>query len=308
MDPISLEGQVAIVTGGGRGIGRAYCLELGRRGAAVVVNDIGREHAEAVVAEIEAAGGRAVPNDDSVATAEGGKGMVATAVERFGTLTAVVNNAGTMRNGYFEDQTTAMLESQLDVHLRGCWYVSQAAWPVLREAGYGRVVMTGSTAGFFAMQGQANYCAAKGGVHGLTKALAYEGREHGILVNGVLPAARTTLAAGDPVPDMDAHRPAGVAESLAGRRLPELVAPMITYLVSPGCNITGEFFAAGFGRFARVFTAEAPGWVAPDPAALTAEDVVAHLDDIRRLDGYFVPAHIHEETAAVAEIVLTNGG
>ena len=169
MTPISFDGQVVIVTGGGRGIGRGHCLDLARRGAAVVVNDMAPEHADAVVDEINGAGGRGVPSYDSVATPEGATAIIATAVDAFGTVDAIVNNAGFMRNGWFEEQTRAMLDAVLDVHVKGAFFVTQAAWPVLREKGYGRIVMTSSAGGLFAMQGEANYAAAKAGLFGLTQ-------------------------------------------------------------------------------------------------------------------------------------------
>ena len=295
MTPISFDGQVVIVTGGGRGIGRGHCLDLARRGAAVVVNDMAPEHADAVVDEIHGAGGRAVPSYDSVATPEGAAAITATAVDAFGTVDAIVNNAGFMRNGWFEEQTGAMLDAVLDVHVKGAFFVTQAAWPVLREKGYGRVVMTSSAGGLFAMQGEANYAAAKAGLFGLTRALAHEGRPHGILVNAVLPHASTTITANDPVPGHTGSFKPGIREALQERRRPEAIAPIVSYLCSSAATVTGEAFAAGCGRFARVFVGETQGWVAPDLDHATAESVAEHLDEIRSLDGYAVPAHLYEE-------------
>jgi NAD(P)-dependent dehydrogenase (short-subunit alcohol dehydrogenase family) len=286
--------RVAVVTGGGRGLGRAYCLELARQGTAVVVNDVAPEHADAVVAEIEAVGGAAVASNDSVATPDGAAAIVATAVERLGRLDAVINNAGFLRNGYFEEQTPAMLDAILDVHVRGAFFVTQAAWPVLRSNGAGRVVMTSSAGGMFAMQGEANYAAAKAGVYGLMKALAFEGRTLGISVNAVLPHAATTISVNDPVPGHREHFKPGISEALAPTRTPEAVAPFVAYLCSPGCAVTGEAFAVGAGRFARVFVAETRGWTAPD-ANVSVEDVAAHLDEIRDQGGYRVPEHLYEE-------------
>ena len=289
-----VEGRVALVTGGGRGLGRAYCLELARQGAAVVVNDVAPEHADGVVAEIEAAGGRAAASNDSVTTTDGTAAIVAAAVDHFGALDAVVNNAGFLRNGYFEEQTPAMLDAILDVHVRGAFFVTQAAWPVLRSRGQGRVVMTSSAGGMFAMQGEANYAAAKAGIYGLTKALAFEGRELGIAVNAVLPHAATTISVNDPVPGHRDHFKPGIAEALAPTRTPEAVAPLVAYLCSLSCQVNGEAFAAGCGRFARVFVGETRGWTAPD-ANVSVEDVIEHLDQIRDQDGYVVPAHLYEE-------------
>ena len=297
---ISLAGQVAVVTGAGRGMGRTHSLELARRGAAVVVNDVMKEHADTVVGEIEAAGGRAAAAYDSVATREGGLAIVGTALDRFGTVDIVVNNAGFMRNGYFEDQTPDMLDAMLGVHIGGCFWVTQAAWPVMRAKGYGRVVMIGSGGGMFAMQGEANYAAGKAGVYGLSKALAFEGKPLGILVNAVLPGADTTITANDPVPGMKERFRPGMREAIGARRSTQAVSPMIVYLASRECTLSGETFDAKCGVYARVFVAVAPGWIAPDADAVSAEDLIEHLDEIRAQNGYFVPEDNYEEMEDVA--------
>ena len=299
-EPVTLEGRVVLVTGAGRGLGRAYSLELARRGAALVVNDVSREHAEAVVAEVEALGAPVVVSADSVATPGGASAMVRAALDAFGGLDAVVNNAGLMRNGYVEDLEVEDLDAVVEVHLRGSWLVTRAAWPALRARGGGRVVMTSSAGGLFAMQAESNYAAAKAGIYGLTRALAFEGREHGIGVNAVLPMATSRLEAQQPVPDYERHYPAGVREARAPRRLTEAVAPLVAFLCSGACSVTGEAFSAGFGRFARVFVGETPGWVAADPAAVRAEDVAEHLEEIRDLDGFAVPASIYDEVRFIA--------
>jgi NAD(P)-dependent dehydrogenase (short-subunit alcohol dehydrogenase family) len=296
---ISLEGRVVIVTGGGRGIGRGLCLELAGRGAAVVVDDRIAENADEVARLIVAGGGRAVACHESVSTPEGARAIVGTALEHFGTVDAVVNNAGYMSNAYLEQMTAEQLDEMLDVHVRGSFLVTQAAWPVMREKGYGRVVMTSSAGGLFAMQAESNYAAAKAGVYGLGKALAFEGARHGILVNTILPMAAAATEGGN-VPDYDEHYPAGLRDKLAARRRIGDVAAFVAYLASPACDFSGEAFSVGFGRFARVFVGEALGWVAPDPDTVTAEDVAAHLDEIRDRDGYFVPQHIYDEVSAIA--------
>jgi len=288
MERISLNGQVVIVTGGGRGIGRAHCLEFARRGASVVVNDMAVEHADGVVAEVEAAGGAAVASYDSVATPEGAKDIVDIGVKAFGTVDVVVNNAGFMRNGYFEEQTPEMLDAILDVHVRGTFFVTQAAWPILREKQYGRVILTSSGGGMFAMQGEANYAAAKSAMYGLTKALAFEGEPDGILVNTILPSAQTTITLNDPVPGMEGRIDPGMRDALAGRRQPEAVSPFVAYLGSPACTVNGEAYLIGCGIFSRVFVGVTPGWVAPDADNIQIEDIVEHLDAIRAQDGYQV--------------------
>jgi NAD(P)-dependent dehydrogenase (short-subunit alcohol dehydrogenase family) len=294
--------DVVVVTGGGRGLGRAYCLELARDGAAIVVNDVAADVADDVVREIESAGGRAAASYDSVATLEGARSIVDTALERFGALHGVVNNAGSMANGMFEEITPAMLDRMLDVHVRGSFFVTQAAWPRMREQGYGRVVMVSSSGGMFAASGHANYAAAKAGLYGLCKALSWEGQEHGILVNALLPFAETTIAAADPVPGLVEAFPKGLLEGLSARgRPPEAVAPMVAYLVSRACTVTGEAFCAGMGHFARVFVAHGRGWNAADTVGITVDDIARHVDEIRDLGGHRVPKYLPDELELIAQ-------
>jgi len=299
VDPLSFDGRVALVTGAGRGLGRAYTLELARRGAAVVVNDLAAGEAGRVVDEVRAGGGEAIASAHSVATAEGAQGTVEAAIAAFGRLDAVVNNAGFMRNGYVEDLAPADFDAVVGVHLRGSWLITRAAWPALRAAEHPRVVMTSSSGGLFAMQGESNYAAAKAGVYGLCKALAFEGREHDIRVNAVLPMARTRIEAAQPVPGYAEHYPADVRDALAPLRDTAAVVPMVALLASAACPVTGEAFAAGFGRFARVFVGETPGWRAPGGLP-SAEDVLDHLDEVRDLDGFAVPASIYDEVRFIA--------
>jgi NAD(P)-dependent dehydrogenase (short-subunit alcohol dehydrogenase family) len=301
MSGLGFDDRVAVVTGAGRGLGRLYALELARRGAAVVVNDVSHADADAVVEEIASTGGRAAAAPASVSTPEGAASIVGVALEDFGGLHILVNNAGIMRNGYFEDLTPERLDQVLDVHIRGSFFVTQAAWPVLREQRFGRVVMTSSAGGMFAAQGSANYAAAKAGIYGLCKALAFEGAEHGILVNAVLPMASTTISAQDPVPGRDRYDDGGAREALRPRRLTEAVTPIVVYLCSAECELNGEAFAAGFGRFARVFVGETPGWAGPDPATVTAEDVRDNLDAVRDLDGYAVPTDLNADLEFIAK-------
>jgi NAD(P)-dependent dehydrogenase (short-subunit alcohol dehydrogenase family) len=302
------DGEVVVVTGGGRGLGRAHCLELGRDGASVVVNDLSGDVADEVVGEIEAAGGRAAAAHGSVSTPEGARGIVDVALDRFGTVDAVVNNAGYMANAMFEDITPEMLDAMTEVHIKGSFLVTQAAWPTMKEKGYGRVVLTSSSGGMFASAGRANYAAAKAGLYGLCKALAYEGRDHGILVNALLPFANTGITASNPVPGMAEDFPPGLREALRPLRLTEAVSPMVAFLASSACTLNGEAFSAGMGHFARVFVGATQGWAADDPATVTIDDVVEHLDEIRDLDGHTVPKFIYDEFIAIADrIGLTYG-
>jgi NAD(P)-dependent dehydrogenase (short-subunit alcohol dehydrogenase family) len=296
----SSDQRVAIVTGAGRGLGRAYVDTLVAQGVAVVINDFAREHADEAAAALGRAGAQVAVSYDTVATQEGANAIVQTALERFGRVDAVINNAGTMSNGWFEEMTPEMLDAMLDVHVRGSFFVTQAAWPSLRHANDARVVMTSSAGGMFAMQGESNYAAAKAGVYGLCKALASEGEYHDIKVNAVLPMASTTIAADKPVPGHAEKYPAGLREALAGLRHAPAVAPLVGYLASPECTVNGEAYAAGFGRYARVFVGETVGWVADDGLAVTPSDIARHLDQIRDTEGYAIPGDIYDEVRFIA--------
>ena len=186
------------------------------------------------------------------------------------------------------------------MHVEGSFYVTQAAWPIMRAKGYGRVVMTSSAGGMFAMEGESNYAAAKGGCYGLMKALAFEGSLCGIAVNAILPMAATTITEGDPVPDYEKFYPAEIGEFLAPRRTTGAVSPLVAYLASPACSVNSEAYSVGFGRFARVFVGETRGWVAPDLDTVTAGDIARHLGEIRDLDEYTVPSNIFDEVRWIA--------
>jgi NAD(P)-dependent dehydrogenase (short-subunit alcohol dehydrogenase family) len=303
MEDISFEGQVAIVTGAGRGLGRAYAHELAARGAAVVVNDMagvdtgGAPRADVVVAEIEAAGGRAATSYDSVATAEGGQAVVDVALERFGCVDVVVNNAGFLRSANFEDLTTDQIGEVVGVHLLGAFHVTQPAWRVMKERGYGRVVLTSSSS-TFGHQANSNYAAAKAGVLGLTTALAAEGEERGIRVNAVLPYAVSQIAQDTPLVGADNTRIRAGLDALSYRRAPETVAPLVAFLASRACPHNGHAYSALAGRFARVFSGVTAGWLSADLTKLRAEDIGAHMDQIEELGDFTVPS------AMVAEIEL----
>jgi NAD(P)-dependent dehydrogenase (short-subunit alcohol dehydrogenase family) len=309
---VSLAGQVVIVTGGGRGLGRAHVLELGRRGARVVVNARRAESAREVAEQVLLAGGDATACEVAVGSAADASALVDAAIARYGTVDAVIHNAGSMRNAYFEDQTERTLGSLIDLHLVGPFFITQAAWPVMRAKRHGRIVFTGSSA-MFGMGGASNYAATKAAVVGLSRALAFEGREHGILVNTVLPQATTDLRRGDPDIKIDVRRaaataatsaehqrwlPPGLRDAIAGSKSPDVVAPLIAYLASRSCAVTGETFAAGCGRFARVFVGETTGWCADGP--VTAEGIAANVERICAMDDYFVPATLYDEIEAMA--------
>lgn len=292
MNLTSLTGQTAIVTGAGRGIGRAYAVEFARRGANVVVNDVDKTAADAVVDEIIAAGAAALPSSDSVAIKEGAQAIVDSAVAEFGTVTTLVNNAGVLRTGYFQDLTDEQIDEVLDVHLRAAFRITQLVWPLMMDRSYGRIIMTSSGSGMFSHQGLSNYAAAKAGLYGLMKALAFEGKDHGIAVNAILPGALSWSPVKEEIPDMrkytSAYRTAPPPDQ-AWRMDPAAGAPLVSYLCSPECDITGEAFSMAGGRCARVFVGITEGWTAPDPDSLTTENIADHLREIRDLTDYTVP-------------------
>ena len=282
MDELRFDGRVAVVTGAGRGIGRAYALLLAARGASVVVNDLGgsmagdgadAEPASDVVAEIDAAGGSALADTHDISTAEGGQALVDAALERFGRIDIVVNNAGIMRWAGFPKADADHLERHLAVHVAGSFHTSRAAWPHLVEQGYGRIVMTTST-GVFGLPANLAYATAKGGVIGMARSLATAGAPHGIQVNLIAPAANTRMGDGGPA-----------------EMTPELVAPMVAYLAHEDCPVTGEIYAAGAGRFSRIFLATTEGYVHPTGDA-TIEDVARQWTAINDEAGYTVPADL----------------
>jgi NAD(P)-dependent dehydrogenase (short-subunit alcohol dehydrogenase family) len=287
--PLRFDGDVAIVTGAGRGLGRCHALELARRGARVVVNDVGGESDPAgqVVEEIHAAGGVAVANRDSVATAEGGERIVRQALDEFGSLEIVVNNAGILRDKAFHNLTLDLVEPVLLVHLTGAFNVTVPAWRHLRSAGYGRVVNTTSASGLFGYFGQANYGAAKAGLVGLTRSLAVEGRKVGVSVNAISPMASTRMT-------QDLLGEAG--ELLA----PDQVSPVVAYLCHRDCNVSGRVLSVGGGHVSAVVTSVTSGITEHE---LSAESVRDRLDEIFDLEGAIVPRHLGDELKMFVEAI-----
>ena len=305
MDVIDLTGQVAIVTGAGRGLGRLYALDLARRGASVVVNDVGTSMggrgvdaavADRVVEEIERAGGVAVASHHSVDTPEGGDAIVRTAVERFGRLDAVVSNAGIFQTVPFDDLTPADWRRMVQVHLDGGFHLSQPAFRVMKAQRHGRFVFIASSAGLFGQPQVAHYAAAKAGLLGLANVIAVEGAEHGILANTVLPFGHSRMVT-ETVGD--AGELPGVSEFLQAIE-PELVVPIVVFLASPACVLTHHAFSACAGRFARVFVGLGEGWLATPGTAPTADDVAPHLAAVARTEPFTVPGSIFDEVAGIA--------
>jgi NAD(P)-dependent dehydrogenase (short-subunit alcohol dehydrogenase family) len=304
MQEISFDGQVAIVTGAGRGLGRAYAVELARRGAAVVVCDIGGvgstegSWADSVVAEIKSAGGRAIGSHASVATAEGGEAIVETALSNFGALDIVINNAGFLRTAMFGDMSADQLGDVMNVHLLGSFNVTQPAWRVMRARGYGRVVLTSSSS-IFGMQGNSNYAAAKAGLIGLARCLALEGERHNIRINCVLPFAVSDIREGKSHLGPDAGRSALLQEALTHRRTTASVAPLILYLVSAGCAVNGEAYSALAGRYARIFLGLTSGWLSKDASQVTPEQIAERMDEIGDSTNHLVPTSMVDELESV---------
>lgn len=276
MSVVDFEGRSVIVTGAGGGLGRQYALALARHGARVMVNDLGgtvsgegasTNMADSVVQEIRDAGGEAVACYDSVATPEGGRSIVDATMDAFGQVDAVIHNAGILRDRSLNNLSSEELESVLDVHLRGGFHITIPAFQRMKDAQYGRIVLTSSSSGLLGNFGQANYGAAKTGLVGLAHVAAIEGARHGILANVISPGARTRMTEGL-LGDLD--------ELLD----PAQVAAMAVYLASPQCTQTHEIFSAGGGRFARYVIAVNEGWFTPDGPA-TADDVLANIDQIR---------------------------
>lgn len=303
MTDISFDGRVAIITGAGHGLGRTYALELASRGAAVVVNDLGgakdgtgqdSSAADQVVEQIKAAGGEAVANYDSVSTPEGGGAIVQTALDTFGKVDIVVNNAGILRDRSFTNLSWDDLDAVLDVHLKGAFYVTQPAFKVMKENGYGRLVFTASNAGIFGNFGQTNYGAAKAGLFGLSNVLAIEGAKYNIKSNVLMPVARTRMTE-------------ELLGPLADLLDPELVTPLVVYLCSEACEASHEVFSAAAGRYARVFVGLAPGWFAGKEGKPSAEDIASHWDEIENREGYTVPGSAGDELSSLLPRLQGNG-
>jgi NAD(P)-dependent dehydrogenase (short-subunit alcohol dehydrogenase family) len=306
---ISFEGQVAVVTGGGGGIGRVQALELARRGAAVVVNDVGGldrpegPSADDVVAEIEEAGGKAVASHDSVATPEGGQAIIDCAVDTFGTVDAVLHYAGNWRHVLYDEMTADQVDPVIDVHLRGGFFVTQPAWKIMKEKGYGRIVLCSSSTGMFGRRFGTNYSAAKAGLFGLGRALALEGAEFGIRTNCVLPIASAKKKYFDMPPDamMADYKQTGLEKPLPAQANADRLVPLPTYLASRACTVTGEAFSGGGGRYARVFVGVTEGWLTPSDDIATAEDIAANLGQIEDRSSYLVPESIYDELRSIAD-------
>ncbi|MCH1488833.1 MAG: SDR family NAD(P)-dependent oxidoreductase [Ilumatobacteraceae bacterium] len=288
-EALGFDGKVAIITGAGGGLGRQHALLMASRGALVVVNDLGgavdgtgsnKGAADKVVDEIKALGGEAVADTNSVATADGGEAIVQSALDAFGTVDIVINNAGILRDKAFHNMDESLVDPVFDVHLKGAFNVTGPAFRVMREKGYGRIISTSSAAGIFGNFGQANYGAAKMGLVGFTRVLAVEGARFNIAANAIAPIALTRMTE-------------DLLGDLGEKLQPDYVAPLVTFLAHESCDATGRVFSVGGGRVAEVFIGECQGFT---DANLSPESVRDNWSTICDRDGYAVPAQIAEET------------
>ncbi len=290
MTDLGFDGKVAIITGAGGGLGRQHALLLASRGSLVVINDLGgavdgsgsdKGAAERVVEEIRSLGGDAVADTNSVATPEGGKAIVQTAVNAYGTVDIVINNAGILRDKAFHNMEPDLMNPVFDVHLKGAFHVTQPAWVIMREKGYGRIISTSSAAGIFGNFGQTNYGAAKMGLVGFTRVLAVEGAKYNIKANAIAPLALTRMTE-------------TIMGALGDKLDPALVSPIVTYLAHEDCPVSGQTFSVGGGRVAHVFIAETHGY---HSANLTPEALRDNWDTVTDQTGYGTPSNLAEETA-----------
>lgn len=274
MAELRFDDRVAVITGGGRGLGRAHALLLAARGAKIVVNDPGvsmsgdatdEGPAEELVKEIRAAGGEAVANTDSVATPEGGKAIIQSALDAFGRIDILIHSAGNVRRGSLEELAYEDFCSVLDVHLRGAYHVVREAFPHMKSQGYGRIVLTSSINGLYGKSDNVTYAMCKAGFMGLSNTAAIEGQNDDVKSNLIVPAAVTRMSEGidtSQFPPMD----------------PDMVAPMVAWLCHHSCSVSGEMYVAMAGRLARAYVAETPGLYKSE---WSIEDVAESLDAIR---------------------------
>jgi NAD(P)-dependent dehydrogenase (short-subunit alcohol dehydrogenase family) len=302
---IDFKGQVAVVTGAGRGLGRLYALDLAKRGASVVVNDLGgtmhgegadSKVADDVVAEITAAGGAAVASYDSVDSPEGGEAIVQAALDNFGRLDMVVSNAGIFNSIAFDEITPTQWRQMLRVHLDGGFYLSQPAFKVMKTQGYGRFVFITSSGGLFGQHLEAHYASAKMGLVGLSNIIALEGADHGIRSNTVLPTGFSRMVS-ETFTDSKALEESGLENLIK----PEKVVPMVIFLASRACELSHQNYSACAGRYSRAFIGLADGWLADADATATADNISEHLPEVSSTETFTIPGTVYEELFAVID-------
>lgn len=302
MSEVRFDDRVAVVTGAGGGLGREYALLLASRGCKVVVNDLGgamdgtgsgTTAAEKVVQEIKDAGGEAVPNYDSVADWESAQNIIKTAIDNYGRIDILINNAGILRDKSFLKMELEDYDKVMAVHLNGTFYCCKAAWPYMRDNNYGRIVSAASAAGVYGNFGQANYGAAKMGIIGLMHVLKQEGAKYNIKANVIVPIAGTRMTA--------TVLPPNIVEVLK----PEYVAPMVVWACSENCNFSGYTFTAGAGYFSRTAFIEGPGVYFDISQPITLEMIDENIDKIVNLEGGTTFENAAEQTAkALAKMNL----
>lgn len=315
-DELRFDGQVAVISGAGGGLGRQYALLLAARGARVVVNDIGGSvtgdgsdgaAADNVADEIIAQGGEAVADGHSVTTPDGGEAIVDAAIGAWGRVDILINNAGIVRDAPFEDITAERLDPLVDVHLKGAFNLTRPAWKVMREQAYGRILNTCSAAGLLGAERMSNYGAAKTGLVGLTRVLAAEGAARNIKVNAIAPIAYTRMLqhSVDTAPVQDDDAAQAILDELADQYLqrldPALVAPVAAFLTHSECPVSGEIYTVGAGHVARFFIGRTKGFYSP---GLSVEDVRDHLAEIRDEAGYTVPGGPADEMADLFATII----
>jgi NAD(P)-dependent dehydrogenase (short-subunit alcohol dehydrogenase family) len=273
MSELRFDDRVAVITGAGRGLGRAYALLLASRGAKIIVNDPGSslkgegvdaDPAQEVVKEIRTAGGEAAACTESVATREGGKAIIDAALDHFGRIDILIHNAGAVRRAPLGEMAYEDFDFILDVHLRGAFHVLRPAFPLMCKARYGRIVLTSSIAGLYGNHKTANYSVAKSGTVGLSNVAALEGAEHNVKSNVILPAAVTRMSE-------------GIDTSAFPSMPPEMVAPAVGWLAHESCPITGKMLISAAGRVAMAYVAETRGVYRP---AWSIEDIASHRDAV----------------------------
>ncbi len=294
MADFGLKGRTAVITGAGGGLGRTHALLFAKHGANVVVNDLGgkqdgtgkgSEMADKVVEEIKAAGGNAVANYDSVSTEEGANGIIKTAVDAFGKIDILVNNAGILRDTSFVKMTDAEWDLVFQVHVKGAYYCTKAAWGHMREQKYGRVIFTSSASGIYGNFGQSNYSAAKLALVGLTQTLALEGEKYNIRVNAIAPVAASRMT--------ESLLPPFVLDKLK----PECVSPLVVYLCSENIDVNGELYEVGAGAVARIETLRSKG-LAMNPDDISVEAVAEAWTKINDMTDAQILRSIGESTQA----------
>ena len=288
MTDVRFDGRVVVITGAGNGLGRTYALEMGKRGARVVVNDLGgsafgdgadKAAADVVVDEIKAAGGEAVANYDSVTD---GDKIVQTAMDSFGKIDVVINNAGILRDKTFHKMEEQDWDLIYDVHVRGAFKVSHAAWPYMRDQNYGRMIFTASAAGIYGNFGQTNYAMAKLGLHGMSQTLALEGRSKNIMVNTIAPIAGSRLT--------ETVMPQALVDALK----PEFIMPLVVKLCDENSQETGGLYEVGAGWIGKVRWERSKGHSFSVSEGFTAEDVNDAWDEIVDFTDADHPSNIAE--------------